>query len=302
MGAAVAVDGVVKRYGDVTALEGVSLSVEPGEVHGLLGPNGAGKSTLMRVLLGLVEPDAGRVQIFGRDVGGADELPTRLAVAGFVDRPRFWPFLTARRTLEVLARADGLDDAPGADEVLARVGLDEVADRRVRGWSTGMLQRLAVAAALLRRPRLLVLDEPTEGLDPLGTAALLALLEALRADGVAVLLSSHDMVEVDRLCDTVTVVHRGRVVRDAPLADLRASLPTTRHRLRTSDDDAAAGVAARHPVALAPTGRGDLVLDADPDALAAFVCDLGRHDVAVLALAEEEPPLVALFHQLTGAA
>jgi ABC-2 type transport system ATP-binding protein len=293
---------VTKRYGEVVALDDVSLTVAVGTVHGLVGPNGAGKSTLLRLLLGLARPDRGEVRLFGHRVRGADLAQGLLPVAGFVDRPRFWPYLSARRTLEVLAAADGLVDAPAPDDVLEAVGLAPVAHRRVRGWSTGMVQRLGVAAALLRRPRLLVLDEPTEGLDPIGAADLLGLVDQLRAEGVAVLLSSHDMAEVDRHCDTVTVIAGGRVVREGSVEALRRDAPYGRHMLRTTDDDTAVALAAGRAVSLVANARGELLLEGSPAEVQAFICDLGRNDVAVVALQQEVAPLVALFHELTGVA
>jgi ABC-2 type transport system ATP-binding protein len=267
-----------------------------------VGPNGAGKSTLLRLLLGLIRPDHGEVHLFGHRVSGTDLLPGRLPVAGFVDRPRFWPYLTARRNLEVLSAVDGRPGAPTPDQVLEAVGLGHVADRRVRGWSTGMVQRLGIAAALLRRPELLVLDEPTEGLDPSGAADTLALVERLRAEGVAVLLSSHDMAEVDRHCDFVTVISGGRVRSEGPVELLRRQAPSGRHVLQTTDDAVAQELAIGRPIRVEATARGELVLEGSAEGVHAYICDLGRHDVAVVALTQEVAPLVALFHQLTACA
>ena len=152
MTSAIDVTGLTKTFGRVSALSDVDLRVEPGEVHGLLGPNGAGKSTLLRVLFGLVRPDAGRAALFDRDHRIDGSVHTLAGVAGFVDRPHFYPYLTARRTLEHLAVADGRAAVAPIDDVLSDVGLSDVANRRVAGWSTGMLQRLGLACALLRRP------------------------------------------------------------------------------------------------------------------------------------------------------
>lgn len=280
------------------ALDAVDLAVAPGEVHGLLGPNGAGKSTLLRVLLGLVRPDAGGVRLFGRE-HGVDGVDALEGVAGFVDRPQWWPYLTARRTLELLASADARPTAPVA-EVLDAVDLLVAADRKVRGWSTGMRQRLGVAAALLRRPRLLVLDEPAEGLDPVAAGRLRDLLARLAADGVAILLASHDMAEVEATCDRATVLHRGRVVAAATIGELRAGAPLGRQRLHTSDDRTALALAAAHAVRAAPHTRGGVALEASPGAMHDYVCALGRADVSVVRLEQEVAPLAALFAALTG--
>ena len=294
------VAGVSKSFGAVTALDSVAMIVQPGQVHGLIGPNGAGKSTLLRILFGLVRPDHGRVALFGREhpVHGTPE--TLQEVAGFVDRPHFYPYLTGRRNLELLARVDGRADPYAVDDVLDRTGLREVAGRKVGGWSTGMLQRLGLACALLRRPRLLILDEPTDGLDPAGARDLVSMIRALSGDGVAVLFSSHDMAEVDEICDTATIIHGGRVVRRGSLADLRSSAPDGRHRLTTSDDAAAMLLGRAHPVSIDWHGRGGLSVLAGRRELHVFVCDLGRQDISVVQLEQEVPPLAALFYDLVG--
>ncbi|HZQ84023.1 MAG TPA: ABC transporter ATP-binding protein [Acidimicrobiales bacterium] len=300
MPAAVEVAGVTKRFGAVTALSDLDLRVGMGEVHGLLGPNGAGKSTLLRVLFGLVAPDAGTVALFGRDL--REGTPEALAgVAGFVDRPHFYPYLTARRTLELLGAVDGGTPEGAVDRVLAEVGLADVAHRRVGRWSTGMVQRLGIAAALLRRPQLLLVDEPTEGLDPGGARDVLALMRRLAADGVTVLLSSHDMAEVDTVCDSATILSRGRVASRGSLAELRRAAPLGRHHLVTSDDDAARGMAARHGVHVFAHAQRGLAVEAGPAEMHEFICDLGRHDVSVVVLEQELSPLTALFFELTAA-
>jgi ABC-2 type transport system ATP-binding protein len=299
--AAVNVVGVTKRFGDVTALSNVDLRVGVGEVHGLLGPNGAGKSTLLRVLFGLVTPDTGTVALFGREHRRDGTVATLDAVAGFVDRPHFYPYLTARRTLELLADVDGGPEVGAIDEVLSLVGLSDVARRRVGRWSTGMTQRLGIAAALLRRPELLLLDEPTEGLDPGGARDVIDLVRRLASDGATVLLSSHDMAEVDAVCDNATILHRGEVARSGRLDTLREEAPLGRHRLVTTDDDAALAMAARHGVRAERHHIRGLALRAAPAEMHAYICDLGRHDVSVVLLEQELAPLTALFFDLTAA-
>jgi ABC-2 type transport system ATP-binding protein len=205
------------------ALDQVDLNVGAGQLRGLLGPNGAGKTTLLRLLFGLVRPDAGEITVSGR-------------LSGFVEDPTFYPYLSGRRNLSLLARLDGLE--PDAVEpLLDRVGLTDRAGDRVAGYSTGMRQRLGIAAALLHRPRVLALDEPTSGLDPAGIADTSALLRELAADGVAVLISSHLIGELEELCDSYTILLQGRVIWDgsaesvtqerrraSPLQDLYFSL------------------------------------------------------------------------------
>jgi ABC-2 type transport system ATP-binding protein len=291
VGQAVEARELVKRYGGTTALDGVDLTVAAGGVHGLLGPNGAGKTTLLRILLGLVRQDAGELRLFAGQ-------PHRLA--GFVDSPRFYPYLSAERNLALLAAYDGDDAADRIDEVLDRVGLADRARRRVGGYSYGMRQRLGIAAALLRAPDLLVLDEPGNGLDPAGIRDMRQLVRSLAADGLTVLLSSHHMAEVEELCDTVTILRTGRVVYTGSLAELRSRAPDPAHRLATSDDESAAALAADQP-GVRVTGHpdGGLTVRAKTAELDAYVLALGRRGIAVRALRLEATSLESLFLTLT---
>ena len=205
---------VSKRYGNRDALCRVNLVAEFGRVHGLLGPNGAGKTTLMRILLGLVRRDNGTVRLLGRGFNAITESVPE-AVAGFVETPAFYPYLSGRRNLTLLARLDGLEKAGCAHKVsdcLEGTGLAMHADVPVGAYSAGMRQRLGVAAALLRTPKLLFLDEPTSSLDPAGARDVRAIARQLADNGAAVVLSSHDMAEVEELCETLTVLNRGRVM------------------------------------------------------------------------------------------
>jgi ABC-2 type transport system ATP-binding protein len=293
-----------KRYGDRVAVDGVDLVVRRGEIHGLLGPNGAGKTTLMRMILGLARPDAGTVRLLGRALGTAGgAVPP--GVAGFADTPRFYPYLSGRTNLLLLARLDGLGSRERSDRVeaaLEEVRLVADAAAKVAGYSAGMRQRLGLAAALLRSPRLLLLDEPAQALDPAGARDLRALLRRLASDGTAVLLSSHDMAEVEDLCAELTIVHRGRVVFSGTPAKLREGAPEAVHRLRTSDDAEALSLGkARQDlhVAFAADSAG-LDVHANDVALDAFVIALGRAGIAVRALDSRDRSLEALFLRLTG--
>jgi ABC-2 type transport system ATP-binding protein len=240
---AVRARGVTKSFGDVVALDCIDFDVPQGQIHGLVGPNGAGKTTLLGLLLGLAIADSGRLEILGASVGRALAIPD--SVAGFVDGPGLYPSLTARGNLAALARLRG----PGAriagiDDVLEQVGLTDVADDRVSGFSLGMRQRLGLAAALLTKPRLLVLDEPSNGLDPAGKKHVHGVLTQLAAAGAAVVLSSHRMDDLEALCSEVTIVATGRVVFSGPLGKLADASRELDYRLLTSDQEAARLVAA----------------------------------------------------------
>ena len=214
--------GLVKRYGRLLAVDDVDLNVGPGDVYGFLGPNGAGKTTAMRVLLGLMRPDAGEVRLFGRDPW--HDLPEALdGVAGFVESPRFYPYLTGRKNLELFAAFDGGGARGRVDEVLDVVGLEHRGHDKVGGYSQGMKQRLGLAVSLLRGPKLLVLDEPTNGLDPGGIRDMRGLIKELAARGMTIFLSSHLLAEVEELCTRVSVIRDGRIVYEGSLADLHAS-------------------------------------------------------------------------------
>src|SRR5438067_5223067 len=212
------VRGLTKVYGDIVAVDQVDLTVAEGNVYGYLGPNGAGKTTSLRMMLGLIRPTAGHVQLFGRD----PQLGVRAleGVAGFVEEPRFYPYLSGRRNLELLAAFDGGDAAGRVDEVLSIVELSDRGGDRVRAYSHGMRQRLGIAGALLRGPRLLMLDEPTTGLDPAGIRDMKALVRRLAGDGITVLLSSHQMAEVEELCNRVGIIQRGRILYEGTIDDL----------------------------------------------------------------------------------
>jgi ABC-2 type transport system ATP-binding protein len=292
-----------KRYGDRDALRGVDLTVPLGQLHGLLGPNGAGKTTLMRILLGLVRADDGTVRLLGsRVLTGAGSLPA--GAAGFVDTPSFYPYLSARQNLTLCARLDdGLGDRRRrVSQALDRVGLSAAADVRVSGYSAGMRQRLGVAATLLRSPRLLILDEPTTALDPAGAREVRALARDLANEGTAIVWSSHDMAEVEDLCERVTVVQEGRVVYAGAVEELRERAPAAVHVMQTSNDIAAAGVAAPLPglrVRL-PRAEGEgLEIAAERPVLDAYAIALGREGIAIRLLEQHTRSLESLFLELT---
>jgi ABC-2 type transport system ATP-binding protein len=302
---AVRARGITKSFGDIVALDGVDLDLERGQIHGLAGPNGAGKTTLLGLLLGLSVADGGELEVLGRQVGRALAAPR--GVAGFVDGPGLYPTLTARQNLAALAALRGRGPLSGRiDDVLAEVGLTEVSDDRVRGFSLGMRQRLGLAAALLTGPRLLVLDEPANGLDPAGKKHVHGVLTRLAGEGTTVLLSSHRMDDLEALCSEVTILATGRVRFSGPLDKLAAENSELDYRVLTSDPSAARQVAAEaagvRVVEDAGAWRGAevLVVRATVPALDRLVTDLVRADVAVRELTPVVSPLEAAFLALTS--
>jgi ABC-2 type transport system ATP-binding protein len=301
---AVRARGITKSFGEVIALDGVDLDVARGTIHGLVGPNGAGKTTLLGLLLGLSTADGGTLDILATRVGRALAAPD--GVAGFVDGPGLYPTLTARQNLAALAALRGTRTGGGAlDDALAQVGLTDVADDRVRGFSLGMRQRLGLAAALITRPRLLVLDEPSNGLDPAGKNHVHGVLTRLAARGTAVVLSSHRMDDLEALCSEATILSTGRVVFSGPLSKLAAENRELDYRLLTSDPKAArelaAGTAGVRVTAASAEWRGAeaVVVRARVPAMDELVSRVVAAGVAVRELAPVVSPLEAAFLALT---
>jgi ABC-2 type transport system ATP-binding protein len=302
---AVRARGIVKSFGAVIALDGVDIDVAEGHVHGLVGPNGAGKTTLLGLLLGLAVADSGTLEVLGRPVRRTLALPD--GVAGFVDGPGLYPALTARQNLVALASLRG-DRKADIDDALDTVGLTDVADDRLRGFSLGMRQRLGLAAALLTRPRLLVLDEPANGLDAAGTRHVHRVLARLVADGASVVMSSHRMDDLTALCSEVSLLAGGRVVFSGPVAKLAAETGAIDYRLRTSDAAAARRLAESTP-AVRVLPDDDLLQRQDTQAILVrgsvqslddLVARLVRAGVAVREFAPVISPLESAYLALTG--
>ncbi|NYD43909.1 ATP-binding cassette domain-containing protein [Nocardioides panaciterrulae] len=293
---------VTKAFGSVRAVDDITIQVAPGEVYGVLGPNGAGKTTFLRMLFGLIRPDAGTLRVFDRS-WDSDGIGVLDGVAGFIEAPGFYPYLTGRQHLEGLALLDG-GARPGlVEEVLDVVDLTDRADRKVGGYSYGMRQRLGVAASLLREPRLLVLDEPANGLDPAGIRDMRALVKRLAASGLTVLLSSHNMDEVEEICDNVTIMNRGTVAFHGSIADLRAMAPDPGHLLDTTDNGRAREIGAAHlgvQVEATEPDRESLTVVGPQPAVAAYVADLVRAGIQLKAFTPTRTPLESLFFMLTA--
>jgi ABC-2 type transport system ATP-binding protein len=305
--AAIVVEGLGKRYGDVVAVDGIDLAVPAGTVLGLLGPNGAGKTTTVRMLTTIIQPDRGRATILGLDVVKRPRaVRSVIGLAGqyaAVDEN-----LTGRENLRMVGQLTHQPRAgigPRAAELLERFGLEGAADRPVKTYSGGMRRRLDLAAALVHRPRVLFLDEPTTGLDPSGRNDLWTLIGELVADGTTLLLTTQYLEEADKLADTIVVIDGGRVIAAGSAAELKARLGTTVVEAHMDDD----GAARRAASSLAVVGTAEVtdggrtvavtVPDSGP-ALLEIVRLLDADGLVPESLAVREPTLDDVFLQLTG--
>jgi ABC-2 type transport system ATP-binding protein len=287
------------RRGQVTrqvAVDGLDMAVPAGGVHGFLGPNGSGKTTTIRMLLGLAHADAGQMRMLGRPVpqGLPDVLPH---VGAIVEQPQFFPTFSGRRNLQMLAGVAGLPERR-VEQVLAEVGLADRARDLYRGYSLGLKQRLAVAAALLKQPRLLILDEPMNGLDPAGIREMRDMMRRLTRDGTSVLLSSHILAEVQHVCDSVSIINRGRHVRTGSVADVLASRATGEVRVRLADLAEGGRILAGSGLAVRRDGDHLMVSGVDdPAEVTRRLAEQGRY---VCELTPVRADLESVFLELTG--
>jgi ABC-2 type transport system ATP-binding protein len=291
---------LVKRYRDIAAVDRVDLTVRTGDIYGFLGPNGAGKTTTLRMLLGLVRPDAGAVRLFGRDVA-EDPMAALHGVAGFIEEPRLYPYLSGRENLELLAAFDrGGQGKREIDEVLEMVELRDRGGDRVNEYSQGMRQRLGIASCLVRRPRLLLLDEPANGVDPAGLRYMRELLGRLAGEGITILLSSHLLAEVQQVCTRVAMISHGRIVYEGGMDELVRAAGRS-YRLEATDFDRAAAVCRSLPALQdVRSDDGELSFRVDDDeGLTALVAALAQARVGIRALVPESDSLERLFFELT---
>ena len=291
--------GLTKRYRRLTAVDDLNLEVRRGEVFGFLGPNGAGKTTTIALLLGLIRPDAGTAEVLGHDV--RRDLPPALRRTGsIVETPAFYPYLSARDNLRIAAQTLGQADEGRIEQLLAFVGLTGRARDKAHTFSTGMNQRLGLAAALLNDPELLILDEPTSGLDPGGMAEVRELIGDLaRHQGKTVFLSSHLLHEVEQICDRVAIIHHGRLVAQSDVGDLLRQ--GARLELRVADLSQAAEVLRAQPwVADVQTAADRLLVDAPPDAAADVTRVLAEAGLYLSGLRLLERTLESVFLETVG--
>jgi ABC-2 type transport system ATP-binding protein len=297
---AIETQGLSKTYGPVKAVDSVSLRVGRGEIYGFLGLNGAGKTTTIRALLGMIRPSAGSAKVLGQPVGPNGRGPWR-SVGHMVERPSAYPELSVRENLEVARRLHGLSDRGAVSRVIERLGLAHDADRKAGALSTGNLQRLGLARALLHEPELVILDEPASGLDPAGVVEIRELLAGLaRENGVTVFMSSHILTEVDRLATRIGIIHKGRLIEELEAKQME-ELRSRRLEIQARDLEAVQRALAQAGFT-AKNGDNAIVLKeeraiAAPDEVATLLVNAGTPPTRLVVVQED---LEAYFLRLTG--
>jgi len=300
MNFAIETNGLSKSYGRVRAVDSVNLRVKQGEIYGFIGLNGAGKTTTIRALLGMIRPSAGSVKVLGQAVGPNGRGPWR-SVGHLVERPAAYPELTVRENLEIARRLQGISDMSATSRVIERLGLAPYADRKAGVLSTGNLQRLGLARALLHEPELLILDEPANGLDPAGVVEIRELLASLaREKGVTVFMSSHILTEVDRLATRIGIIHKGRLIEELDAKKLE-ELRSRRLEIKTRNLEAAQSALAKAGFAVKINESMIVVTEARaidaPDEVATLLVNAGTPPSR---LAVEQENLEDYFLGLTG--
>jgi ABC-2 type transport system ATP-binding protein len=298
---AIETNGLTKCFGDVTAVDAVDLRVGTGEIYGFLGLNGAGKTTTIRALLGMIRPSAGNVHVLGQALGPDGRGPWA-RVGHLVESPSAWPELSVRENLDVARRLHGIQNPKVVDEIIGRLALASYADRKAGTLSTGNLQRLGLARALLHQPELLILDEPANGLDPAGVVEIRELLRELAgAQGVTVFMSSHILTEVDRLATRIGIIHHGKLIEELE-ADKLEKLRVKRLEVRTHNLEGA-GISLRS-AGYKPLTEGETILLEEeyaiehPDNIAQILVNAGAPPTH---LAVTQQDLEEHFMQLTNA-
>jgi ABC-2 type transport system ATP-binding protein len=290
--------GLTKRFGSLTAVNNLNLELRRGEVFGFLGPNGAGKSTTVGMILGLVAPSAGHIELFGKKLDG-NSWPLLRRVGAIIEEPAFYPYLSGRDNLEVLSRSIGGVPKNKIDEVLKRVNLFERAKDRYSNYSMGMKQRLGIASTLLRDPELIILDEPTSGLDPAGTIEVRDLIPELANENRAVFLCSHLLHEVELVCNRVMIIKQGVMIADSTVRELVTQ--GQQLKIKVPDPRQASEVLKGLPwIKSVKIEDGHLIVDAPKDSAAQINQALAEHGIFASELVNQTVSLEDVFLQLTG--
>ena len=295
---AIRTESLTKHYGNIVAVDGLSLAVPRGQIYGLLGPNGSGKTTTMGMLLGLVKPTSGRFRLLDAGIYHREALRRTGAI---VETPCFYPYLSGRDNLAYFQGISGKSDRGELNELLERVGLADRADDRFRTYSLGMKQRLGLAYVLLGDPEILFLDEPTNGMDPDGMAEIRDLIRTLGTGDRTVLLSSHLLHEVEQVCDSVAILSRGRLIVQGGIHDLVHSLAGDRLRVHTTDNEKAIGIlSALDWVGEIIVEDGTILATAPAERSPELTEALGRSQVYVAEMSAEQMSLEQYYFKVTG--
>ncbi len=294
---AIETEDLTKTYGRIVAVDHLSLQVARGEIFGFLGPNGAGKTTTMRMLLGLIGPSHGRARVLGLDI--ASHLPEILSRTGsIIENPTFYPYLSGRDNLRALAR---LTQTPEAriDGILDLMDLSGAANRAFKTYSLGMKQRLAVGAALLHNPDLLILDEPANGLDPAGIVEMRDLMKRLKAEGHTVMISSHVLSEIEQICDRIAILNLGRIVVQGRVDDLLNAQQILEIRIDRPVDASRVLTSLPWVTGVTPDGDGSLLVSAPPERAAELTRALAEEGLYLAGLRPQEQSLERYFLDVT---
>ena len=295
---AIKTDGLTKQYGDILAVDGLSLEVPGGHTFGLLGPNGSGKTTTMAMLLGLVKPTAGSFQLFDPGTGHQEALGR---IGAIVETPSFYPYLSGRNNLTYFQGISGRGNPGEVDELLNLVGLAGRGDDRFREYSLGMKQRLGLAYALLGDPEILFLDEPTNGMDPAGMAEVREMIRGLGTGGRTVLLSSHLLHEVEQVCDSVAILSKGKLIAQGEVSQLLNMEGSGRLRLRTTNNIRAIGLLSDLSWTGEVSADGEsVVVEAPSERSGEISSTLAGHQVYITEMTVEQRSLEQYFLEVTG--
>lgn len=298
---AITARGLTKTYGPLKAVNNLNLDIPQGTVFGFLGPNGAGKTTTIRMLLGLIQPTAGSAQVLGHDIV-RDRGPIAASVAAIVESPAFYTYLSGIDNLRVFARTSNLPaNDQRLNQLLERVGLGGRGNNKVKQYSLGMKQRLGIAATLLNDPKIIFLDEPTNGLDPAGTVDMRNMIIELGKEGFTVFLSSHLLHEVENVCESVAIIQNGITIAQGRVQDLIASGGGATYQLEAGPFERAMGVLTQHPALQATSSDGHWIsIRAEANAIPALVRALVAADVDVYQVQAHKQSLESIFLELTA--
>lgn len=296
-------DGVTKRYGTVTALDNLSMTVPEGSVCGLLGPNGSGKTTAIRILLGLTDTNGGEVDLLGTSPGSQNFATSVKQTGSLIEGPALYGHATARQNMEIQAATLGLSQArTEIEELLALVGLSDRTESKARTFSLGMKQRLGLAISLLNDPRLVILDEPTNGLDPSGIVEIRELIKELPQRGTTVMVSSHLLSEVQLMCDRATIINKGKLVANGTMEEILASTGTAegyRVYVRISQTEAAVSALSAAGLEVEDRGEGSLLARGEIEDDSEITRILAESGIWLRGLIRERPDLERVFLTLT---